>query len=166
MFVRATYTEKSTHLVQLGTRIEALASKPTTTRLEFVVKTRGHHAMRALMLFAFIAPAVSLGGLTVGGLTARPRSAMRVGVQGLRLAEPGEEALLQPPSRPRAHHLNGREPPLGLAFIRAQPAVGERMTEAERRRAEPVHELKRARKNPFVRDEEGNLIDERKQRPR
>mmetsp|Transcript_17266 Transcript_17266/g.55745 ORF Transcript_17266/g.55745 Transcript_17266/m.55745 type:complete len:107 (+) Transcript_17266:185-505(+) len=106
--------------------------------------------MRALMLFAFIAPAVSLGGLTggergltVGGLTARPRSAMRVGVQGLRLAEPGEEALLQPPSRPR-----------------------ERMTEAERRRAEPVHELKRARKNPFVRDEEGNLIDERKQRPR
>jgi len=40
------------------------------------------------------------------------------------------------------------------------------MTEAERRRAEPVHELKRARKNPFVRDEEGNLIDERKQRPR
>ena len=129
--------------------------------------------MRALMLFAFIAPAVSLGGLTggergltVGGLTARPRSAMRVGVQGLRLAEPGEEALLQPPSRPRAHHLNGREPPLGPAFSRAQPAVGERMTEAERRRAEPVHELKRARKNPFVRDEEGNLIDERKQRPK
>ena len=33
------------------------------------------------------------------------------------------------------------------------------MTESERRRAEPVHNLERERKNPKIRDEEGNLIE-------
>ena len=38
-------------------------------------------------------------------------------------------------------------------------APGKLMTESERRRAEPPHDLKQERKNPKLRDDDGNLID-------
>ena len=37
-------------------------------------------------------------------------------------------------------------------------APGKLMTESERRRAEPPHDLKQERKNPKLRDDDGNLI--------
>lgn len=85
-----------------------------------------------------------LAATSVEALTATPsvrcpqlHGAARAAVLASDSAKPDERPpRVMPPERPR-----------------------EMMTESERRRTEPVHDIKKKRKIPKIRDEEGNVID-------
>tara|TARA_B110001452_G_scaffold127308_1_gene105762 strand:- start:495 stop:785 length:291 start_codon:yes stop_codon:yes gene_type:complete len=85
-----------------------------------------------------------LAATSVGALTAVPsmRAAQLNGAARAAVLasdkpeEPPPRERVMPPERPR-----------------------EMMTESERRRAEPVRDIKQKRKIPKIRDEEGNLIE-------
>ena len=94
-----------------------------------------------MMLLRFLC--VLLAATSVGALTAVPsmrvaqlNGAARAAVLASDKQEEQPRERVMPPERPR-----------------------EMMTESERRRAEPVHDIKQERKNPKIRDEEGNLIE-------
>ena len=113
--------------------------------------------------------AACVGAFTAGPqlITGRQLAARRPAVLAA-APEPEEEdvpELLAPPSRPRAciRLLNFARRLALCPECRLMPRLsGEMMTESERRRAEPVHDLKQKRKARKIRDDEGDLVEPKK----
>ena len=121
---------------QVAPRLHRLASSRLARE---AAQTRG--SADGMMLLRFLC--VLLAATSVGALTAVPsmrvaqlNGAARAAVLASDKQEEQPRERVMPPERPR-----------------------EMMTESERRRAEPVHDIKQERKNPKIRDEEGNLIE-------
>lgn len=90
-----------------------------------------------------------LAATSVGALTAVP--SMRAHGRAAQLNGAARAAVLAS-DKPE-------EPPPPRERVMPPERPREMMTESERRRAEPVRDIKQKRKIPKIRDEEGNLIE-------